>query len=137
MSFNLYKKFETDNDKESNGIWFNIDTDGDDEKAPGFLLGHYYRTNPKFKKVVLDSVRENRGKNGSNDRTKENIINFVKAVVFDWRNVSDRDGNPIPFSKDAAIKLLTELPLLYDKLLVFVTDEDNFLLHRREEEVKN
>lgn len=30
------------------------------------------------------------------------------AALLDWRNVTDNDGNPIPFSKDAAAKFLLQ-----------------------------
>ena len=41
---------------------------------------------------------------------------FAEHVVKGWENVEDESGNPLPYSKDAALKLLSDLPDLYADL---------------------
>jgi len=38
---------------------------------------------------------------------------FCETVVLGWENVEDREGNPLPFSYEAAVKLFTDLPDLF------------------------
>lgn len=38
---------------------------------------------------------------------------FVETVLLGWENVDDADGNPLPFTRDNALKLFNDLPDLY------------------------
>ena len=42
---------------------------------------------------------------------------FVKDVLLGWENITDLDGNVIPFSEEIAIKLFKDLPMLYIDLV--------------------
>lgn len=50
----------------------------------------------------------------------------AKMVIMDWRNVDDAEGNPIPFSEDAAMKALSD-PVVGDQLLNGIMDAANAL----------
>ena len=62
---------------------------------------------------------------------------FCKTVLKDWENVLDREGEPIPFSEDAAIQLLTALPVLYDILEAEASSISNFQTEALADEAKN
>ena len=38
---------------------------------------------------------------------------FIDTILLDWKNVTDRTGTEIVFSKEAARKLLNDLPNLF------------------------
>lgn len=59
---------------------------------------------------------------------------FVEACLHNWEH-KGRDGNPIPFSRDAATQLFTELPKLYTALAEDCSDMASF--RATEEDAKN
>lgn len=38
---------------------------------------------------------------------------YAETVVLGWENVEDRDGNPLPYSRDNCLKLFDDLPDLF------------------------
>jgi acyl carrier protein phosphodiesterase len=63
------------------------------------------------------------------DLEKVNEINiecFVDHCLLRWENITDREGKPLLFTKENAIKLLLDLPELYTALSEQAGDVESF-----------
>lgn len=117
----LYKTFKSDAVLETGGRWFDIKPANDDGTVPGFLLARRSSRNIPFQKRMEQIQREHRVEldNGTMDGAdaRDIIIEaFVDTVLKDWRNVQDEHDKPLALSKPNAMKLLTDLPDLFDIL---------------------
>lgn len=65
------------------------------------------------------------------------IESFAEAVVVGWKNVKDKDGNLMDFSVENCIKLFTDLPDLFEDIVVQTKDVSNFKKEMEEIEAKN
>ncbi|MBN8958583.1 MAG: hypothetical protein J0H17_18760 [Rhizobiales bacterium] len=57
---------------------------------------------------ALPAKSRMRGRVSDEDRERIMTIRLRDAILVDWRNIEGEDGKPVPFSKDAAEKLLTD-----------------------------
>lgn len=98
------------------------------------------RAGPSNKKYVqmMTAINDKHGRAirlGSIDEEeleKQIIEVFAKTIVVDWREVTDAEGNPLPFSVDNCIKLLTDLPDLFADIRNQAASFETF----REEEIE-
>lgn len=122
----IYDLFETDGGLEAEGVWF--------EYAFGsFKLSFVGGANQAFQREYAERMKpyaeaEARGMLDEKVRRKIQIDCYVEHVVRDWKNVIGRDGKEIPYSKDAARSLFTELPHLFTMVRSAAT---NFANYRR------
>jgi len=112
----LYKEFGTNKELEQggvkvspiDGIYFWVKRTGGANKAYSEAatkrLRPYVQKFNNGKSIPLDIVQN------------INIELFVEYALTNWENVTDRQGNPLPFNKENATKLLQELPELYSFL---------------------
>lgn len=110
MGMSLTRAFNTDRDLEEQGKWFN-DVLGD---KSNLNLKVRRMSAEKVVKYQQDLVQQNRYrmKEGkfSEDVANEILVDTLAgAVLVDWDGVTDDDGNPVPFSIDAAKQYLTDL----------------------------
>jgi len=135
----LFKTFETDEKKETEGV----EVEGppnDDSTVPVFVLASMGRANKKYAKALDKATKPFRGNLQSmgNDFAEKIFMEiFVSCVLKDWRNVQDRDGSTITFSEPNAIELFKKLPRLYDFLQTYAQSSELFKDEAREEEAKN
>jgi hypothetical protein len=117
----LYEQFSTDSDLEKNGIVLmympnskgipieiRIARAGGANKA--YLRALEIKSRPYRK--LIDT--------GMMDVTVANDIMrdvYAETIVLGWENVEDRDGNPLPYTKENCKKLLKDLPVLYDDIV--------------------
>lgn len=118
---NAYAKFETNRELESEGRI--IDYYDDEGKiAFSFRVARMGPANKRWLKKFdrLSKPHRRAAQVGalSPEKGREIMVkSLAGTVVLDWRNVEDRDGNPLPFSEENCIKLLTDLPDLYADLV--------------------
>lgn len=112
----IYQLAKTDQTAEVNGKWFT------DFFEPGSGIDFKLRrlkTKPVVKVMnrVMAENRKHMVKGEYPEAIDEAMLieTFAEAVIADWRGVSDGE-NDIPYSKEAAMKLLTELPDLKDTI---------------------
>jgi len=67
----------------------------------------------------------------------EFVALFANFVLVDWVNVTDQEGNLIPFTAENAKKLLLDLPALFVDLRTRATDYKNFRAQEIEETAGN
>jgi hypothetical protein len=51
---------------------------------------------------------------------------IAATILKDWKNIFDRDGKELPYSKEAAKKLLIDLPEFYRTIMNLANDVNNF-----------
>ena len=132
---NLYKKFATNPDKEKDGIWVNYDD-------ARFLIARAGGANTRFQVTLSSKIRPYKKQIASQTLSDEESAKimvevFVEGVLRGWENVEDENDNPLEFTRENAIKLLSDIP----ELLEFLREEafliGNFKDSLTEETVKN
>lgn len=126
MKTNLDSLFKTDKTAEQSGEWYSV--------APGvrFLLARLGGANAeKLKKVHSFHFKPLARRLRSGEMTQDEEHNalakvFVEAVLLDWEGLTDMDGSELPFTKENAVEILTELPELLGQLSAFSEDVDNY-----------
>lgn len=106
-----YDQFESDASLESEGKWIDVGTmrfklarAGGDNEA--FIKTASKRFKPFQAAMAADTMPK--------QLATELVVDvFVGTILKDWKDVYDREGEKIEYSKDAAKALLTELPNLF------------------------
>lgn len=62
---------------------------------------------------------------------------YAETVVLGWVNVKDRDGVEMEFNKENCIKLLVDLPVLFQQIMADAENFNNFKADEAEEVAKN
>lgn len=135
MSF--YKTFSTDAELESGkGIDLDYGEDG------VITIRRAGGANKKYSTVAAAKLKPyaRRMQNGTIepeviDRVMAEI--FAEAVIIGWRNVKGEDGEPLQFTKENCVKLLTDLPDLFADIQAQAERVSNFRAEATEEAVKN
>jgi hypothetical protein len=68
------------------------------------------------------------------DITKQAVVD---TVILGWENVTDKDRQPLPFSRDNALKLFSHLPDLYMDIQEQAAKAALFRFAVREDDLKN
>lgn len=137
---NLYKNFETDKKCETEGI--EVRYGDDEETAPTFVVKRAGGSNTGYQKAMRKALRPFQKLIAHDLMTPEQENSVIKKVFINhlligWRNVSDRDGNPLPFSKENAEKLFSDLPDLLEDLVSQSKNASAFKAHLDEDDSKN
>lgn len=112
MKNSIYTIAKTDADSEENGKWF----DDIFEEGSGISLKLRRMTSQAYIKVLNRLMQENRklmvkGKFPKDVDMRLLVESMAEGIIVDWKGiVVEEGGEEIPYSKDAAIKLMTELP---------------------------
>jgi len=62
---------------------------------------------------------------------------YAESVVLGWEGVTDENGKPLPFSKENAVKLFTDLPDLFRDVQNQAAAISNFRAEVTEDTIKN
>jgi hypothetical protein len=128
--------FETNPEHETKGI----DIDYGDYGV--FRIKRAGGANDEFSKVLEVKTRPYRrqidmGTFDSKVAEKFLVEAFVDTVLIGWENVKDKKGKNLEFSKENAVKLLSDLPELFADLREKAMNAANFLLGDIEDDLKN
>lgn len=141
--YSLYDTYETDPQLEKEGVHLEVGMTKDGEKIVTIQLRRAGGANQQFAKVFeLKSKPYRRVMEipGALDpAVQERVMRevYVDSVVVGWENMEDREGNPIPYSKQAALKLFADLPDLFRRVVKESQEMDLFRRIVVEEEAKN
>ena len=102
------KLFGTDATKEKEGVWYDI--------AEGLRMRIARIGNPNYQKrfqILSKPYRRSIRRGTLSDDVAEKLLVqcMSETIVLDWEGVED-EGKEIPYSKDAAVDLLTKYPEL-------------------------
>lgn len=137
----LYKTFKTDNNAETNGVWVEY-PENEDGSVPRFKIARMSKQNKEYQKAMTVALRPVQRqlelKTLSNKAAEEIYFKvFIDKILLGWEKVQDEECKELPFSKENAKKLLTDLPELYDDLTRLASDMSLFKEASLEEDSKN
>lgn len=126
MKTNLDAKFKTDASKETDGVWYPLTPEvsfklrrmggKNSQKLKQYAATAY---KPYAKQIEADAL--------SQEKSFElACAMLVDLILVDWKGV-ESDGQPLEFTRENALKLLSGLPDLADKLSEFANEKDNFI----------
>jgi len=130
---------ETDTQAEENGKWFK-DIFKDESNIDLKLRRLTSKESVKVRRRLDKQFKGKQQRDGTYDDDTATAImvkQMAHAVIVDWTNIRDRDRTEIPFSPEAAEKLMTLLPTFRDVVLVYANDMDNFRITASDEVEKN
>jgi hypothetical protein len=107
-----YNRFKSNRGLEKDGVLLDLGESG------RFRIARAGGSNARFKTMLEREMRPYRSllASGAMDESMANPILirvFAESVVLGWTGVTDENGNDLPFSKDACIRLLGDLPDLF------------------------
>lgn len=135
----LYDQYGTDAKKEVEGVEVTFPPNADGT-VPTFIVAATSKNNQKYAKALEQATKPyRRNMDAMKPETAEALYKevFVKTVLKGWRNVQDRDGANIEYSREAALKLFEDLPRLYDDLNSRAGSIDLFREAQKEDEAGN
>lgn len=108
LNTNLHRIFATDERLEEDGAWVTVND------LYGLKIKVRRLRAEASLKAYEDIVRETFGEGKlrkpddlTQGQSQEILVRqLARAVLIDWRGVYDEDGNPVPYSEEAALNLL-------------------------------
>lgn len=137
----LYQAFKTDNQKEVNGvpIEFSANEDG---TLPTIFISRMGESNKAYMRAIEHVQKPYRRQiqlqtmdKDLNNRLFREV--FAQHIVKGWQNVQDETGAVLEFSQANVIRVLTELPDLYDELFKQAGSLELFKADTAETDAKN
>lgn len=137
----LYKSSQTNPEKEKNGLPLEYGLNSKKEPIT-FIVAREGGRNVQYQKVaehIFKPYRRQIQHNQIDPEVLDSLLAqvYAKAVVKGWSGVEDEHDNPLPFTEANVLKILTELPVVFDAIKEFARDFNQFLLESLEEEAKN
>lgn len=118
----LYSQFKSDENVEKDGLFLEYGDNSHGQpmririaRAGGsnVQFGKSFERHSKpYKRLLQIGQMEEE----QNRRLMLNV--YLDAVIKGWENVEDREGNPLPFSRVNAETILTDLPDLFQDIMV-------------------
>lgn len=106
-----YDQFESDGGLEADGVWCPIGTMSFKlARAGGENEDFVKKASKRFKPFQAAIAADAMPKQLATDLVVEV---FAETILKDWRDVYDRGGELLPYTKENAVRLLTELPNLF------------------------
>lgn len=137
----MYAQFETDSKKDNSGVvmYFPANRDG---SIPQMTIARDGVTNMAFKAEMKIQHDKHADKIRFKQLTGEDYVQmhreaYAVGIIKGWENVQDRDGRPMEYTRENAVKLLTDLPELFYEIEIFAKNVDNFRRERLEDVAKN
>jgi hypothetical protein len=127
MDLNIFK---TDEQKSDEGVWCPVDVKTD------IKIGRYgNRTFQRALKREMQPYKRLIDRDALDDETADKVLvnAIAEGLLLDWRGMT-RDGEPLPYSREAAIEILSNKQFRDFRQLVVELAQDMQLF--REEEVE-
>ncbi|MCB1238982.1 MAG: hypothetical protein KDB30_04810 [Tetrasphaera sp.] len=137
----LYNQFATDREKETDGVEVSY-APNEDGTVPTFVVARTSKTNKQYTKALEKAIRPYKRQidlgTMDNDVAEEIFRTvFAKTILKGWSGIQDKDGNEFPYTTANAIKLLTDLPDLYEDLQERAKSAAAFKQESLEDDAKN
>lgn len=121
---------DSPNQKLEVGVWAEY-------KGGQFLIAH--AGNDKFQRVLARLQRPHRRKIQRDEldpveQKRITLAAIAEAILLDWKDVTDADGNEIKYSVKIAVRALTNDPDFRDFVMEFSAEMENFREEELEEE---
>lgn len=124
MARSLYDLFETDTSLETRGIGMRF---GD----AVFFVKRAGGANMDFDRVFEEKTRSMSSRlqmaSLSNEQSSALLKEvYAEAVVIGWEGVTDREGQPLEFTKENFVRIMTDLPTLWLAIRTEAANHENF-----------
>lgn len=124
--------YQTDENKETEGVW--LDFAG----GRSIKVLRAGGANKAFKRAFQAALKPYRRQidNGTmDDSVSERIMleTYAKYVIVDWEGITDKHGDPIPYSREACIAFFTALPEMFGDVIQLAQSAATFGLDDEEE----
>lgn len=137
----LYKSSQTDVNKERNGVplHYGMNSKGEDIV---FTVAREGGRNVQYQKVaehIFKPYRRQIQHNQIDPEVLEKLLAEVysKTVVKGWQGVEDENDEPLDFTEANVLKLLNDLPVVFDAIKEVARDYNQYLLEGLESDAKN
>lgn len=134
MTANIFDLFSSNAEREVSGTW--VYPAGEYDEAPAFKIARAGGANKKYDNLQRAGLKPfqrlitAQSKSISPELMEKigevNKSAFIGACLLDWKNVFDKNGNQVPFSKEAATNFMNQLPALYEELFGYATSIATF-----------
>ena len=131
----LYQIFATDKEFEQEGITLEF---GDGIK---FFVARAGGSNKRFRKVFLRKYQPIKAaveKGAISEEASRKVMAevYAMAVVVGWEGVTDEKGKDLEFNTDNVVKVLSDLPDLFDAIRDASENYENFKVQEIEQEAE-
>lgn len=143
MPLNPYDVYETDAAAETDGTKFTF-------KGGYLILARAGGRNEAYETAIVEKIKgwrdRNPGKEEIPPKDDKRLLMeaYAATVVKGWGSdlcgdgkMPDREGKAMPFAQKNVVQFLTDLPDLYERVVRYVNDSDNYLRKRIEADAKN
>lgn len=140
MATRLYDAYKTSGSAEQTGVWVPL-------AGARFKLARMGGSNVKFQRALSAATRPHLREiqlGMADEKALEEIMLkvFIDTILLDWDGVEDPDSldeppASLPFNKDNAKRILSDLPDLYNQLREQAQSFANFLASSVEVAAKN
>lgn len=148
MNNALFSTFKTDTDIEVSGKWvYPVGEPTDSNpKPPAFKIARAGGANKKYTNKQTQYLKPHQALlRNVKDMTPERMDLladiakkcFFDAVLLDWENVFNEQGEPVPFNRANAEDLMKQLPALYEQLNSDALSLSTFNISTPEDEAGN
>ncbi len=139
---NIFDMFETDVDLERGGVTLEYGTNSKGEPMQ-IVIARAGGSNTQFLKRLEHLTKPYRRLLDAghtlpkelNDRLQREL--YADTIVKDLRGFEERDGTPIPFTKEAVMSLFERLPNLFIDVIGQSQSMSAYRSQQREDEAKN
>ncbi len=132
---NLYELLETDSNAEEEGIWVEI--------SDGVRIKIASTDSKRYREKVIQLLKPYRkilqagGRIPDNKQEQIAIDSIVDGLLLDWDGVTDRKGKVLDFSRDNALKVVTELKKFRELIAEIAGEAETFNKQALRDAAKN
>jgi hypothetical protein len=130
----LRKTFKTNKQKESDGVWFQIDEQGAKLKIARANNINYKAAQQKKMSRYKHAARAKTIPDSAWEEMFNELI--AETILLDWEGITE-NGKPLPYSTEAALQYLTDMKDFRELVMGYADDMANFKDELDEDSEKN
>ena len=138
MEINMFSLYAIDKEKEKNGVWSEFDIGFG--KPWRFRIARTSKRNVDYLKVVETVYKPYRRVVDKLDKSvhlKLEMEIFIKAILKEWENITNKQGEPLELNLENAMFIFEKLPPIYEQLKEDSENDKLYLEEDIKEDSKN
>lgn len=130
----LFSRFAMDDKKEEQGVWVDFG-DGIKVKVRRFKSKASQDARKELEKPLTAEIR----RGPLEEKVQEDLLikQMAKAIIVDWKGVTDEDGEELDCDFESKYYILKQLPEFRDEIAAIALDRDAYKAGLDEEGEKN
>lgn len=131
----LYKQLKTVPDFETNGVWIDYGEFKIKIARAGGANKNFAKCAEKLSRPYRRAIQTGMI---SVDKAEEILLQvYAKSVILDWEDVTDENDKKLDFSEENVIKVMTDLPDLFNDIKNQASSPEIFRENIPEQDAKN